>query len=155
MCVCVCLVPVIPLISGVEPQDSQSDWRLSSSTSEEGHVIGLLQSGTTISHLLSELDFSSALRRVFDHRLPGKGGLLTLLSPARGRVADIAIRFGTLAASQWNITETRDNLTPFDIPTYLEALIVCKTKINNLLFQRRMERRLTKSGPPGLWRQPL
>ena len=116
----------------------------------------------------SVMDFSGALRRVFDHRTPGREAARELLTLRQGnsRVADYAIRFRTLAVdSQWRdpslsdaflgglSEEIKDQLAPLDLPTDLEALVALATRIDNRLHERRRERRQAERGPPSSWRQ--
>ena len=119
--------------------------------------------------------FSAALRRVFDHRAPGREaarGLLTLRQGSK-RVSDHSIRFRTLAAdSGWDehalfdtflrslADDIQDQLAPLDLPGDFESLVDLAIKIDNRLHERRNERTrstrrlLPSSDSPGLPQLP-
>ena len=118
---------------------------------------------------VSARSFAEALRKVFDHRTPGREAARGLLDLRQGssRVADHAIRFRTLASeSEWgenSLCDTflhslsediKDHLAPLDLPSKFDSLVALAIKIDNRLHERRMEKARCNDRPPAQWGQP-
>eukprot|EP00064_Thunnus_orientalis_P006660 superscaffoldBa00000703_g6678 len=113
----------------------------------------------------SNEDFTTEMRKVFDHSVRGKDAAKRLLSLRQGShsIAEFAIEFRTLVTeSRWNDKALRgvfqdslndsvkDELTSRDDPPDLDQLIALPIRVDNCLWERRREKsaRTQHPSPP-------